>query len=216
MKKRAPYIIAMGLAVLALTGCQGNDSAKETQAGSVQTEAVTEAKTEAAKAEGTEGSKTEDAEAGSENAGSDAGSGAAEKNSVYEEGGWKVTYEDVMSDTKLENVSTQLGYTDVSTSEYHKEASEGKKFCMIKLIFEKVDSKEEIDFTKLKLVDENGNEYNRMDDTFISDLGMKRLQGTKLNFGTNEGWICYEVDESATQLTLEYPFEAGNLSVQVL
>ena len=193
MKKRAPYIVAMGLAVLALTGCQGNDSAKETQAGSVQTEAVTEAKTEAAKAE--------DTEAGSEKAGTDAGSGAAEKNSVYEEGGWKVTYEDVLTDTKLENVSTQLGYTDVSTSEYHKQASEGKKFCMIKLIFEKVDSKEEIDFTKLKLVD---------------DLGMKRLQGTKLNFGTNEGWICYEVDESATQLTLEYPFEAGTLSVQVL
>lgn len=208
MKKRAPYIVAMGLAVLALPGCQGNDSAKETQAGSVQTEAVTEAKTEAAKAE--------DTEVGSEKAGTDAGSGAAEKNSVYEEGGWKVTYEDVLTDTKLENVSTQLGYTDVSTSEYHKQASEGKKFCMIKLIFEKVDSKEEIDFTKLKLVDENGNEYNRMDDSFISDLGMKRLQGTKLNFGTNEGWICYEVDESATQLTLEYPFEAGTLSVQVL
>ena len=133
MKKRAPYIIAMGLTVLALTGCQGSDSATETQTGSVQSEAVTEAKTEAAKAEG--------AEAGSENAGSDTGSAAAEKNSVYEEGGWKVTYEDVLSDTKLENVSTQLGYTDVSTSEYHKQASEGKKFCMIKLIFEKVDSK---------------------------------------------------------------------------
>lgn len=211
MKKRAPYIVALGLAVLALSGCQGNDSAKETQAGSVQTEAVTETKTQSK----TESAKAEDTEAGSENTGAEAGSGAAEKNSVYEEGGWKVTYEDVMSDTKLENVSTQLGYTDVSTSEYHKQASDGMKFCMIKLIFEKVDSKEEIDFTKLKLVDENGKEYNRMDDTFISDLGMKRLQGTKLNFGTNEGWICYEVDEAATQLTLEYPFEAGTLSVQV-
>lgn len=212
MKKRAPYIVAMGLAVLALTGCQGNDSAKETQPGSVQTEAVSEAKTEAK----TEAAKAEDTEAGSEKAVTDAGSGAVEKNSEYEEGGWQITYEDVMSDTKLENVSTQLGYTDVSTSEYHKQASDGMKFCMIKLIFEKVDSKEEIDFTKLKLVDENGKEYSRMDDTFISDLGMKRLQGTKLNFGTNEGWICFEVDESATQLTLEYPFEAGTLSIQVL
>lgn len=206
MKKRIPYIVAMGLAVLALTGCQGNDSAKET--GSVQSEAITEAKTESVNSVVTE--------AGSEKAESDAGSGAVEKNSVYEEGGWKVTYEDVMTDTKLENVSTQLGYTDVSTSEYHKQASEGMKFCMIKLIFEKVDSKEEIDFTKLKLVDENGKEYNRIDDTFISDLGMKRLQGTKLNFGTNEGWICYEVEETGTQFTLEYPFETGTLSVQVI
>lgn len=192
MKKKLLYAILLSAFILSITGCQSDNSTKET----AKTEAVADSETTKTSEE-----KTSD--------------GSSKSGSVSEVGGWKVTYEESMLDKKLENVSTQLGYTSVESSEYHKEASEGMKFCLLKVIFEKVDSKEEIDFTKLKLIDENGKEYSRMDDAFLSDLGMKRLQGTKLNFGTNEGWICYEVDESANKFTLEYPFEGETLSIPV-
>lgn len=192
MRKKLLYAILLSASILSITGCQSDNNTKET----TKTEAVTESQTTKTSEE-----KTPDS--------------SAKSGSVSEVGGWKVTYEESMLDQKLENVSTQLGYTSVESSEYHKEASEGMKFCLLKVIFEKVDSKEVIDFTKLKLIDENGKEYSRMDDAFLSDLGMKRLQGTKLNFGTNEGWICYEVDESANKFTLEYPFEGETLSIPV-
>ena len=192
MKKKLLYAILLSTSIFLVTGCQSDNSTKET----TKTEAVADAETTKTSEE-----KTLDS--------------SSKAGSVSEVGGWKVTYEESMQDKKLENVSTQLGYTSVESSEYHKEASEGMKFCLLKVIFEKVDSKEEIDFTKLKLIDENGKEYSRMDDAFLSDLGMKRLQGTKLNFGTNEGWICYEVDESANKFTLEYPFEGETLSIPV-
>ena len=36
----------------------------------------------------------------------------------------------------------------------------------------------------------------------------KRMAGTTLNFGSNEGWIAFEIDENAEGLELSYPFEA--------
>lgn len=47
-----------------------------------------------------------------------------------------------------------------------------------------------------------------MDDEFITELGMTRMAGTTLNFGSNEGWIAFEIDENAEGLELSYPFEA--------
>lgn len=121
--------------------------------------------------------------------------------------GWKINFEDSLVDHSLENAKAVLGYGEVETSNYKKEAGDGKVFCLIKLKLKKEDSSEVIDWSKLKLKDDKGAEYTRVEDEFISDLGMKRLPGTTLNFGENEGWICFEVDENAQKFTLEYPFE---------
>ena len=122
--------------------------------------------------------------------------------------GWNITVEDVEINSSLENVSVELGYTGVETSDYKKEADAGKTFCMIKLKIEKDGSKETLDWANLKLTDSEGNEYSRMDDEFITELGMTRMAGTTLNFGSNEGWIAFEIDENAEGLELSYPFEA--------
>lgn len=121
--------------------------------------------------------------------------------------GWKIEFEDSLVDHSLENAKAVLGYGEVETSNYKKEAGDGKVYCLIKLKIKKEDSSEVIDWSKLKLKDNNGTEYTRLQDEFISDLGMKRLPGTTLNFGENEGWICFEVDENAQKFTLEYQFE---------
>lgn len=202
MKKKAALILALGVTALSLTACQGGTDKKETNAETTVTE-KSSIKTEetTGTSQGTEGT---------------AGSTTGEKGTVEEAGGWKFTFEDIIADKAMENVSTQLGYSDVSTSEFHKEASEGMKFCLVKLKIEKGDSTEEVDFSKMKLKDENGKEYSRMDDAFISDLQMKRMPGTKLNFGANDGWVCFEVEEAAQQLSLEYPFANETLSIQIM
>ena len=121
--------------------------------------------------------------------------------------GWKITVEEVEIAPSLENVSVDLGYTGVETSDYKKEAETGKTFCMLKMKIEKDGSKEKFDWQNLKLTDSEENEYIRMDDEFVAEAGMKRMTGTALNFGSNEGWIAFEIDEKAEGLELSYPLE---------
>ncbi len=120
--------------------------------------------------------------------------------------GWHMVVEDMLINRSLENVSVELGYTGVETSEYSKEASEGNTFCLVKLLIEKENSTEVIDWKELKLIDADGTEYQRIEDEFLIDLGMMRMPGTTLNFGSNEGWIAFEIKEGAKGLTLSYPF----------
>jgi len=137
------------------------------------------------------------------------------KNVSYEASGWEITYEGYLIDTSLQNASTVLGYAEVETADFSKTAEEGKAFCLIKLKLKKSNSNETLKWDKLMLIDADGSEYERMEDSFISDLGMNRLPGTDLNFGENEGWICYEVDENAVGLTLNYTFEEEALSIRI-
>ena len=78
---------------------------------------------------------------------------------------------------------------------------------MLKMKIEKDGSKEKLDWENLKLTDSEENEQIRMDDEFVAEAGMKRMTGTALNFGLNEGWIAFEIDEKAESLELSYPFE---------
>lgn len=200
MKKKV-LLQVMGAVLVAglMAGCGGTNDTK--------TEENT--KTEAAADNADAKEETDSTEA----AGSSAGTAAKTANSdaygeVVSAAGWNITVEDVEINSSLENVSVELGYTGVETSDYKKEADAGKTFCMIKLKIEKDGSKETLDWANLKLTDSEGNEYSRMDDEFITELGMTRMAGTTLNFGSNEGWIAFEIDENAEGLELSYPFEA--------
>lgn len=126
-------------------------------------------------------------------------------------GGWNLVIENTMRDDTLENVNVVLGYTDATTNEFQLEAKEGYEYFLIKLSITKEDSKENINWNKMTLSDKQGNTYSRIDDTFIDELGLIRMPGTDLNFGTNEGWIAFEVKEEAEDLTLKYEFENDNL-----
>ena len=192
-KKNGIQIAGILLAAALLAGCGAQ---------------TTEQSTEGTSSAPTEIQPTElqSAEGQAEEAATDtAGDSAAETVSVA---GWKITVEDVQKNTSLENVSVELGYTGVETSDYQKEADAGKTFCLIKLLVEKDGSKETIEWDKLKLTDGSGTEYTRMSDEFLTDLGMTRMTGNTLNFGSNEGWIAFEIDENAENLELCYPFEA--------
>ena len=196
MKKKV-LLQVMGAVLVAglMAGCGGtNDTKKEEN---TKTEAAAD------KADAKEETDSTEAEDTSEDSASSDAYGE-----VVSAAGWNITVEDVEINSSLENVSVELGYTGVETSDYKKEADAGKTFCMIKLKIEKDGSKENLDWANLKLTDSEGNEYSRMDDEFITELGMTRMAGTTLNFGSNEGWIAFEIDENAEGLELSYPFEA--------
>jgi arylsulfate sulfotransferase len=130
--------------------------------------------------------------------------------------GWIIDLLDHKIDTSMENVSVVLGYTDVGTNTFTKVAQDGYEYCLIKLNIEKIDSMEKIDWDKFYLTDDSGNQYTRLDDSFLSDLGMKRMPGTDLNFGTNTGWIAYEVKTGYTSLKLSYKFNEETYEYSVL
>ena len=196
MKKKV-LLQVMGAVLVAglMAGCGGtNDTKKEEN---TKTEAAADKADAKEETDSTEAKDTSEDSASSDAYGE-----------VVSAAGWNITVEDVEINSSLENVSVELGYTGVETSDYKKEADAGKTFCMIKLKIEKDGSKETLDWANLKLTDSEGNEYSRMDDEFISELGMTRMAGTTLNFGSNEGWIAIEIDENAEGLELSYPFEA--------
>ena len=213
MKKNV-LLQVMGAVLVAglMAGCGGtNDTKKEenTKTEAAADKADAKEETDSTEAEDTseDSASTDSAEEDSAEA-DDTAAEAESTGEVVSAAGWNITVEDVEINSSLENVSVELGYTGVETSDYKKEADAGKTFCMIKLKIEKDGSKETLDWANLKLTDSEGNEYSRMDDEFITELGMTRMAGTTLNFGSNEGWIAFEIDENAEGLELSYPFEA--------
>lgn len=191
--KKFVWLMGMVLALGTVSGC-GSDKTADTETVSEADETTTEESAEDTK------ETAEEAPEGTSSSTFD-----SETASVA---GWNLTVEDVELNDSLENVSVSLGYTGVETSDYQKDADDGKTFCLIKMSIEKDGSKESIDWAKMKVTDSEGNEYERMSDEFLTDLGMKRMPGNTLNFGSNEGWIAFEVNDDAEGLELSYSFES--------
>ena len=207
-KKIVLWILSMVVWGSLLTGCGTAEKKKsETIAATetAETAAREDSETENTETAAREDGETENTEeTGEVDKTSVSGSQIGAQVSVS---GWNITVEDVQKNTSLENVSVELGYTGVEKSNYQKDAESGKTFCLVKMLIEKDGSKETIDWSNLKLTDGEGNEYTRIEDDFLADLGMMRMTGNTLNFGKNEGWIAFEINKNADGLELSYPFE---------
>ena len=82
---------------------------------------------------------------------------------------------------------------------------------LIKIIAEKKEGSETIAWTDFHVVDSSGNTYPRLYDSFLEDFGFKRMKGTTLSFGKNEGWIAFEVDDDSSGYKLQYDSGQGIL-----
>ncbi len=215
-KKIAMLLCATLFCASALTGCTNLDNAGTTASSRsaadsvVATESAAESETAAETADQSE--TAAESEASSENV---TATEAAADISDTTVAGWQFVVEKLEKNKSLENVSVDLGYTGVETNDYVKEASDGNVYYLIKMQINKDGSTEAIDWASLKLTDSDGNEYTRIDDEFLTNLGMTRMAGTKLNFGSNEGWIAFEIKEDASGLTLSYPFESETYSCEL-
>ena len=215
-KKIAMLLCATLFCASALTGCTNLDNAGTTASSRsaadsvVATESAAESETAAETADQSE--TAAESEASSENV---TATEAAADISDTTVAGWQFVVEKLEKNKSLENVSVDLGYTGVETNDYVKEASDGNVYYLIKMQINKDGSTEAIDWASLKLTDSDGNEYTRIDDEFLTNLGMIRMAGTRLNFGSNEGWIAFEIKEDASGLTLSYPFESETYSCEL-
>ena len=216
-KKIAMLLCATLFCASALTGCSNLDNAGTTASSRsaadsvVATESAAESET-ADHSDTAAESEAADTEASSENV---TATEAAADISDTTVAGWQFVVEKLEKNKSLENVSVDLGYTGVETNDDVKEASDGTVYYLIKMQINKDGSTEAIDWASLKLTDSDGNEYTRIDDEFLTNLGMTRMAGTKLNFGSNEGWIAFEIKEDASGLTLSYPFESETYSCEL-
>ena len=218
--KKFAWIMGIVLAAsVMMTGC----GSKETEATKTETESA-DAVSEETESEDTtdteettedtaEDTEEETAEDSAESTAEDTETSDGAESTTFDSetasvAGWNLTVEDVQLNDSLENVSVDLGYTGVETSDFQKTADEGKTFCLIKMKIEKDGSKESIDWANMKVTDSAGNEYERMSDEFLTDLGMMRMPGNALNFGSNEGWIAFEINDNAEGLELNYSFES--------
>ena len=207
-KKIAMLLCATLFCASALTGCSNLDNAGTTASSRsaadsvVATESAAESETAADTADYSETaaeSEAADTEASSENV------TATADISDTTVAGWQFVVEKLEKNKSLENVSVDLGYTGVETNDYVKEASDGNVYYLIKMQINKDGSTEAIDWASLKLTDSDGNEYTRIDDEFLTNLGMTR----------NKGWIAFEIKEDASGLTLSYPFESETYSCEL-
>ncbi|MCC8066775.1 MAG: aryl-sulfate sulfotransferase, partial [Clostridiales bacterium] len=141
---------------------------------------------------------------------------AEESAVVHDVAGWQISLEDALRTSSLNTVSVTLGYASVETNDLEQAAADGYEYCLLKLSIVKGDSTEPIEWEKVFLTDGDGNSYSRIDDSFITDYDMSRIPGTDLNFGSYEGWICFEVPEKAEDLTFTCSFEAEELEIPVV
>lgn len=138
----------------------------------------------------------------------------SKENSVFP--GWNFSVVDVKLNTSLEDISTSVGYGgEASTNKISAKPKAGNSYLLIKILAEKKEGTEVIAWDKMLVKDSNGNTYSRMEDSFLEDYGFKRMKGTPLNFGSNEGWIAYEVPSGAIDLKLNYTSEAGTMTTNL-
>lgn len=131
--------------------------------------------------------------------------------------GWKMTVENVQIAAELSNTSEVLGYSSASSTTFEQKAESGNTYVLIKMLIEKDGATENIVWDKMILTDAEGNQYNRIDDSFIDSLTWMRISGTDLNFGKYEGWFAYEIPEknATSGLILSYQFESEEMKYNV-
>lgn len=131
--------------------------------------------------------------------------------------GWTMSVDNVQIAPELSNTSEVLGYSSASSTTFDQKANEGNTYVLIKMTIKKDGASENIQWDNMLLTDAEGNNYNRIDDSFIDSLTWKRMSGTDLNFGSHEGWFAYEIpeDKSTSGLVLSYKFKDGTMEYKV-
>lgn len=130
---------------------------------------------------------------------------------IAEASGWKMEVLNYKITTSLQDIKKDLGIKNIGKDVVLAEANTGCEYVLVKLNMEKVNSMEQIQWDKFYLIDNMGNSYTRIDDSFLSDLGVARMTGMDLNFGAKQGWVMFEIKEGYNQLRLNYKFNRNQI-----
>lgn len=96
---------------------------------------------------------------------------------------------------------------------YDNAPTNGHTFLILTLTISKAGTGDSpFDWTKLCLLDEAGNAYNRMEnDTFLQNHRYNRLASTPLQIGEYKGSICFEIPTNIANESLTLRYDAGDI-----
>lgn len=133
---------------------------------------------------------------------------------------WQITVAETVVYNELHTVTPVTQYDgSVVNINYDQVPGQNNCYILVNLAVKKASAGNSVfSWADLVLQDAQGISYNRHEnDIFLSDHGYKRMVGSDLKLGTNEGWICFEVPKSAAEdvLTLIHHAQEGENIVAV-
>lgn len=133
---------------------------------------------------------------------------------------WQITVAETVMHDELHTVTPVTQYDgSVVNINYDQVPGENNCYILVNLAVKKASAGNSVfSWADLVLQDAQEISYNRHEnDIFLSDHDYKRMTGTDLKLGTNEGWICFEIPKSAAEgaLTLIHHAQEGENIVAV-
>jgi hypothetical protein len=121
---------------------------------------------------------------------------------------------------KLQGVKTVQQYSGSYDEVIQQAPASGNVYLIMELAITKQgQAATSFDWSKLSLQDEAGNNYQRdNNDTYLESYKYKpRMTGLEIRFGTNKGWVCFEIPEKASngKLTLKYSGDGSAQEISV-
>ncbi len=115
------------------------------------------------------------------------------------------------ADLKGTRAYTQYDGTTSETPIEQKPAS-GSTFLLLELVVEKKQAgAPAFSWKDVRVEDGAGGSWSRMaNDTFLESFGFPRVKSTDLTFGRNEGFVCFEIPESAAKGALHLVHEGSD------
>jgi len=103
---------------------------------------------------------------------------------------------------------------DYKTVTYNNEPTAGMQYALFSMAVSKTGAtRTSFDWENLRLVLADGSAYARAEDTFLSDHGYSRINGTKLSLGSATGYACFEVPTGASLEDAVFQYEQDGQTV---
>ena len=126
---------------------------------------------------------------------------------------WDVQINRAETASSMEGSQSILQYNgEEETIPVQELPGDGNVFLLLDLtITKKETGKGTFSWKNTYILDEQGNKYKRnSNDTFLQEFGLTRLKNVDITFGTNKGYVCYEVSNSIIKGNLWFIYEAQN------
>lgn len=131
---------------------------------------------------------------------------------------WVISLQKYEVKDKLESVQTVQQYVG-TTQQYHQQTpAPGNVYLLMEISVNKQGTDATtFDWSNLSIQDSTGNTYQRSDnDSFLEIYNYTpRMTGLAITFGDNQGWVCFEIPQSAANGTLTLVYNGSGSQQQV-
>ncbi len=141
-----------------------------------------------------------------------------ETNNTTSTSAWQISI--LTSEISSQLSATQLAvlYNGETQSVAHEETPpNGQTFLLLDMIIEKTATgSAKFSWGNVSVCDTQGNTYSRHpNDTFLEIYNFKRIKATDLNFGKNEGVVCFLVPEGSDLEQLTFVYADNSTSIEI-